>query len=344
MIPFGPPDHEADPPLIEWVTHLTADRLPRLLELLEAWRDHVVAVIYLPFPGDADLVQQFSQALTRVGAVRRLRGSLVRPPSDTDAASRTIRLRYPINRMRNMALRRAIADFVLLTDADFLPSPSLASALLALAVPFLLDPTSSVKTAVAVPCFLLHTGVSARALRSSSLGDLLRSGHAHLTDENGGHGPHLMSMSIRPRATLFEIVYEPQFEPYLFARRLAYPEYDERFTDQGGDKQSHLAQANAAGWQLFGLSDAWLAHPAKVQDVDMWPADRERGPVSDDLGRDHFSSAQTDSTRFRYFEDFLPELVKSQGYAFRFPRGPAGTILALGRSHGRPYTSIAFGL
>lgn len=328
---------------LDWITHLTVDRLPRLVSLLDSWDGPVVTAIYFALPDD---VQLFEQTLATEDGERladRLTGILVK--ADFGVGSEVDRLRYPINRLRNLALRQSAAQFVFVTDVDFVPSAGLASLLRDRAAPFLAQ--APAKSAIAVPCFIPRDGLGGKQALTRSLADLLISGDVRLPDANAGHGPFLTAWSSRPKATLFELVYESQFEPYLVVGRDECQPYDERFSDQGGDKQSHLMRLNAGGWRFWGMSGAWVVHLPRNDMTDTWLLDRHLralgGKSSEQLSR-HFSTAQTDENRFRLFEDFVPELATAAGHAFRWPHAPPGVHLNLGRSFGRPWTSASFGL
>lgn len=253
------------------------------------------------------------------------------------------------------------------------------------------------RTAVALSAFALAPGFSAAYPSTpAALARLVFDVDpplATLTDANAGHGPSMPSLLLRAGRTshrhaakdlppdwAFPVAYEPQWEPYCLLHRASHPLYDERFSDQGGDKQSHALLLNALGFEFFVLRDVWFMHPPKrlwakddaagvgagtaADEIDeAWPGARlvskakgkaavaGAGGVADeaeareaDHDPAHFSHAQRDASRFRYFQDFLPEMEASWGSNVRWPRGAGARVVSGGRSFGRAGARGVFGL
>lgn len=76
--------------------------------------------------------------------------------------------------------------------------------------------------------------------------------------ELGGHGATEYSMFFahpigeHHRSPYYEVCFRSQWEPYYVVHRDA-PLYDERFKNQGGDKQQHALHLNALGYPEFEL-------------------------------------------------------------------------------------------
>ena len=63
-----------------------------------------------------------------------------------------------------------------------------------------------------------------------------------------------------PSLQMYEVCYESQWEPYYVVSRSATPAYDERFSNQGGDKQAHALLMNALGYRFFVVRDHFMVH------------------------------------------------------------------------------------
>jgi hypothetical protein len=299
--------------------------------------------------------------------------TLVKPDYSLDELALVTRLRYPINRLRNLALQVAPSPYVVVVDADFVPSPNMHTLLSTRGVPIIRSmaqgrsPTLH-RTAIAVSAFALtpdHHGPFPST--PSELAHALYSTPptARLTDANAGHGPSLPSLLFSappaflqpldeypPLSWSYETCYESQWEPYYLLERASHPLYDERFTDQGGDKQSHALLLNSLGYRFRVLRDVWFMHPPRGSaeedsEIDKWPSARlvssSGSAPSTGQEKDHFSPAQKDEDRFRYFQDYVPELLARFGWNSRFPRGCSSRTVGRG-SFGKARAGTVFGL
>jgi len=385
------------------VTQLSVSRLARLDRLLAAWDGPLSAAIYLVDEADlAILSAHLSPARLRSPDWQRVSLVVVKPDFSVTEPALLERLRYPINRLRNLALGLAPSPYTLVIDVDFVPSPNLHAVLVDRGVPLIeRAPDSSLgkrsptfkPVAVVVPTFALSSAFDGAYPNSIAELEKLYTADpplATLTDANAGHGPTLPSLLFalsssttaaspsshaRPDPShSYELCYEPQWEPYYLLSRASHPLYDERFTDQGGDKQAHALVLNALGFEFrVVLGQAWVVHPPKLDREDeAWPAARlvqrrgrpevaaaagggalelggaaaqdedEHDPAVDE---EHFNlAAQRDRSRFRYFEDWLPEAERAWGANVRWPRGCGASVVGGGRSFGRARAGSVFGL
>jgi hypothetical protein len=145
--------------------------------------------------------------------------------------------------------------------------------------------------------------------------DLYKSGIAYITDPRAGHGPtatylflassHTLSFFSKP--DMFQVCYQSQWEPYYILPRKYAPLYDERFLNQGGDKQQHAMLLNALGWTFYVLRHVYLFHRdhAHLQ----WPGG----------GLDWKTNA------FSYFDEWDQEMSHNFGMTRRWPRGCSAT-------------------
>jgi hypothetical protein len=95
-----------------------------------------------------------------------------------------------------------------------------------------------------------------------------------------------------------------QWEPYYVVAKTA-PLYDERFLNQGGDKQEHSVHLNAEGYRFFVVREHYIYHLDHFSSF-KWP------------GGELKSGSLWDT--FNIYEHFLPEMEAKYGTTFRMPR------------------------
>lgn len=369
------------------VTQFSVSRLPRFERTMKAYDGPLATTIYLTDEIDIATLEKHLQDQDTLRRWETVALAVVKPDYSIQQDALLKRLRYPINRLRNIAMTLAPTSYLFVTDADFVPSPRMHETLRSKGVPLIAHSSTSPRdhsptlqrTAIALSAFALAPNFTGAYPSTSA--DLYIALHsvppmASLTDKNAGHGPSMPSLlfpkPLLPPAMLalhkpppalshwsFPICYEPQWEPYYLLHRASHPLYDERFTDQGGDKQSHALLLNALGFEFRVLRDVWLVHPPKKtpgtaysDDLDeAWPSARLVDPELEDRdeGEDHdpahFNTrAQRDERRFRYFQDFLPEMEKTWGRNVRWPRGCGASDVARGSTFGRQKTHAMFGV
>lgn len=385
---YSPPPHTLfAPAAVTLVTQFTVSRLSRFERMLEAWDGPLSATIYLTEALDIPTLEAHLSSASLSPRWKNVALTIVKPDYSTSEEALLARVQYPINKLRNLAIAAAPTPHVLVIDVDFVPSPGMHDLLSSRAVPLLSHPSSRNslsptlhRTALVISTFACVPTFNASF--PSTLSDLRTLYTANpplitLTDPNSGHGPSLPSLlfsppppatahrplgHLQPSAT-YEARYEPQWEPYYLLERASHPLYDERFTDQGGDKQAHAVLLNALGYEFRVVRDVWVLHPPKADKAEEeWPAARllkraavERGRVAgvgaegsdgkeDEEEGFHFNlEAQRDETRFRYFQDYLPEAERIWGGNFRWPGGSSARSVGE-RSFGRGRAATVFGL
>lgn len=229
------------------------------------------------------------------------------------------RLKYPINHLRNLAVRSATSSHIFVMDADFSPSANFYDHARTVLLP-LMTPT----TALVVPCFGLREGHTEMPHDRDALDALLKEGTAYITDPGAGHGPTLAT-TMTTRSAFYEVCYESQWEPYYLLRSDA-PLYDARFKNQGGDKQSHALQLNAAGYRFLVSPHIFILHKEHAKMV--WPGGG-------------FNASQKAVTHWNYFEHFMLELEDLYGSDVRWPRACSALAAVGWQDQRRDVLSIA---
>ncbi|EEC03266.1 Gyltl1B protein, putative [Ixodes scapularis] len=237
------------------------DRLPVLEHTLQQWEGPVSLVIYAPVKAgqpEGDWQKLYVQ--------KKLQKLKLHPDSHVSLAYGVPGSGdYPINALRNLAIRQTNCEHLFLADADFQPSPDFHKH-------FLLS-TRSVsntdKVAFVVPAFEyleLPQKSDGVAQTKEELMQLLhrqdpfvqRFRHDVTPDSHQSTDYWKWYRTDRPYPVR---TFVDMFEPYMVVKNVPQlPLYDERFTGYGSNKMTHTAELFAAGYLFFVLPDVWLVH------------------------------------------------------------------------------------
>ncbi|KAG7251743.1 hypothetical protein CRUP_031240, partial [Coryphaenoides rupestris] len=174
---------------------------------------------------------------------------------------------YPVNLVRNVALRNAHTPYVFLADVDFLPMYGLYD-YLRRAVGQL--DMAHTKKALVVPAFetlryrLSFPKSKAELLSMLDMGTLYTFRYHVWTK---GHAPTNYA-KWRTATTPYKVEWESDFEPYVVVRRDC-PEYDQRFVGFGWNKVSHIMELDAQEYDLTVLPNAFMIHMPHAPSFDI---------------------------------------------------------------------------
>ncbi|CAN7983365.1 unnamed protein product [Ixodes pacificus] len=243
------------------VTQLSMDRLPVLEHTLQQWEGPVSLVIYAPVKAgqpEGDWQKLYVQ--------KKLQKLKLHPDSHVSLAYGVPGSGdYPINALRNLAIRQTNCEHLFLADADFQPSPDFHKH-------FLLSTRSisnTDKVAFVVPAFEyleLPQKSDGVAQTKEELMQLLhrqdpfvqRFRHDVTPDSHQSTDYWKWYRTDRPYPVR---MFVDMFEPYVVVKNVPQlPLYDERFTGYGSNKMTHTAELFAAGYVFFVLPDVWLVH------------------------------------------------------------------------------------
>lgn len=197
---------------------------------------------------------------------------------------------YPINHLRNVALRQVVTPYVFLSDIDFLPMAglyeylkrSIGSIGLGPNVPLNLSINSmhqssesntartATQRALVVPAFetLLYRiqfpKTKAELMRMLNFGKLFTFRYHVWTK---GHAPTNFP-KWGQATTPYKIKWQPDFEPYVVVRRDVVP-YDTRFVGFGWNKVSHIMELHALNYEFVVLPNAFIIHMPHAPSFDI---------------------------------------------------------------------------
>ncbi|XP_055015845.1 xylosyl- and glucuronyltransferase LARGE1-like [Boleophthalmus pectinirostris] len=251
---YTPPSDGTD---VTLVAQLSMDRLQMLEAICKHWEGPVSLALYL---SDAE-AQQF---------LRYAQGSEVLM-SRANVGYHIVYKEgqfYPVNLLRNVAMRHVHTPYVFLSDIDFLPMYGLYESLRRSVVQ--LDVSHS-KKALVVPAFetlryrLSFPKSKAELLSQLDMGTLFTFRYHVWTK---GHAPTNFA-KWRTSTTPYRVQWEPDFEPYVMVSSSS-PEYDDRrFVGFGWNKVSHIMELDAQEYEFVVLPNAFMIHMPHAPSFDI---------------------------------------------------------------------------
>ena len=169
---------------------------------------------------------------------------------------------YPINTLRNLALRNAPTDLVFLLDVDFVPSAGLLQELSRDAGLLARLEDGRTRTVLVVPAFEVSPAhklpKEQAALLSLASCEPPAATPFHIDHFPAGHAPTDYA-TWQVASAPYPVAYADSYEPYVIASKAWLPPYDERFTGYGMNKVSHLYTVAASGAQFVVLPRHFVA-------------------------------------------------------------------------------------
>ncbi|CAJ1049941.1 LARGE xylosyl- and glucuronyltransferase 2 [Xyrichtys novacula] len=241
---------------ITLVAQLSMDRLQMLEAICKHWEGPISLALYM---SDAEAQQflRYAQASEVLKNRKNVGYHIVYKEGQF----------YPVNLVRNVALKNANTPYVFLTDVDFLPMYGLYDYLRRSVVQLDMDHT---KKALVVPAFetlryrLSFPKSKAELLSMLDMGTLYTFRY-HVWPK--GHAPTNYA-KWRTATTPYKVEWEPDFEPYVVVRRDC-PEYDQRFVGFGWNKVSHIMELDAQEYDLMVLPNAFMIHMPHAPSFDI---------------------------------------------------------------------------
>ncbi|KAL2633662.1 hypothetical protein R1flu_005141 [Riccia fluitans] len=266
-------------------THCSIDRLERLEAQAKCWKGVISAAVMVPCPCTPASIRL---AARRVKALHakvedsagpcRLDITLVRHQrKPTSLPNCSDPWQYPINALRNVALRFAATELVLLFDVDLLPGLGVQEELW----------NHDVYAGYHRACTELRRVIVLPALQQMSPSrdsspirheiqagfSIASSGKANLAKmwEEGtlrdfashvyplGHGPTNTERWLSS-AAMYQVQYRDGYEPYFLCARRLVPWYDERFTGYGRNKVIHAFHTACLDFRFWVHPDWFVVH------------------------------------------------------------------------------------
>ncbi|RLW00174.1 hypothetical protein DV515_00009158 [Chloebia gouldiae] len=174
---------------------------------------------------------------------------------------------YPVNLLRNVAMKHISTPYMFLSDIDFLPMYGLYEYLRKSVIQLDLANT---KKALIVPAFetlryrLSFPKSKAELLSMLDMGTLFTFRYHVWTK---GHAPTNFA-KWRTATTPYRVEWEADFEPYVVVRKDC-PEYDRRFVGFGWNKVAHIMELDAQEYEFTVLPNAYMIHMPHAPSFDI---------------------------------------------------------------------------
>ncbi|XP_071403112.1 xylosyl- and glucuronyltransferase LARGE2s [Centroberyx affinis] len=238
------------------VAQLSMDRLQMLEAICKHWEGPISLALYM---SDAEAQQflRYAQASEVLKNRKNVGYHIVYKEGQF----------YPVNLVRNVALKNANTPYVFLADVDFLPMYGLYDYLRKSVVQLDMAHT---KKALVVPAFetlryrLSFPKSKAELLSMLDMGTLYTFRYHVWTK---GHAPTNYA-KWRTATTPYKVEWESDFEPYVVVRRDC-PEYDQRFVGFGWNKVSHIMELDAQEYDMMVLPNAFMIHMPHAPSFDI---------------------------------------------------------------------------
>ena len=244
------------------ILHLSLDRLRVLDELAKHWPGPISVAIYLP-EQELNLLLQSIRDSENLARRRNIGYHLVFKDHGFN---------YPINRLRNIALRNALTPFVFLSDIDFIPASSLYSYLKETIGEMMEAEGNHVmeRRALVVPAFenlqyKLEFPTSKQELETQlNLGSVSMF-RSQIWPQ--GHAPtdyDRWRISTKP----YEVDWRLDYEPFIVTTKEV-PKFDERFVGFGWNKVEHIMELAALDYKFLVLPEAFVIHQFHAASYDI---------------------------------------------------------------------------
>lgn len=248
---------------ITLTTHLSMDRLSTLERTIGVWKGPVSLVIFVPQKVDEE---DGDTEWQKIYIQKKMKGQSFWPRSKAYLVfGHPDEHDYPINYLRNLALRNCETRFCFISDADFQPSPDLLQKFHTA----LKSVKNVSKTAFVVPAFEYTELPLKRDSIPQTKEELMQLLH---TKEPFIQPFRLLSSPESHRLTNYYKWYQAnkpypvhtfndKYEPYLILQKSpTLPKFDEKFTGYGMNKITFITELYAAKYTFQVLPDLWIIH------------------------------------------------------------------------------------
>ncbi|CAI5786117.1 LARGE xylosyl- and glucuronyltransferase 1 isoform X1 [Podarcis lilfordi] len=238
------------------VAQLSMDRLQMLEAICKHWEGPISLALYL---SDAEAQQflRYAQGSEVLMSRHNVGYHIVYKEGQF----------YPVNLLRNVAMKHISTPYMFLSDIDFLPMYGLYEYLRKSVVQLDLANT---KKALIVPAFetlryrLSFPKSKAELLSMLDMGTLFTFRYHVWTK---GHAPTNFA-KWRTATTPYRVEWEADFEPYVVVRQDC-PEYDRRFVGFGWNKVAHIMELDAQEYEFTVLPNAYMIHMPHAPSFDI---------------------------------------------------------------------------
>ncbi|ELU08592.1 hypothetical protein CAPTEDRAFT_191108 [Capitella teleta] len=236
------------------VTQLTISRVGRLEQVLDKWKGPVSAAFHVD-ESPNDVIQAICD-----NKVLSNRNNLY-----IHLMRKTGRL-YPINQLRNLALKCVSTGFSFLSDVDFIPHQNLYNESKQIVSKNI---EGSKKRAYVVAAFGVQEAKGTNKAKAvefpESKEKLLKLWDSKMIEPvhfaKFIHGHYQTNYTRWRNATeIYPIQWYTHYEPYVIVKTTETPAYDGTFIERYFDKVSHIFHLHKAGFDFWGIPNVYIVH------------------------------------------------------------------------------------
>ncbi|XP_038078788.1 LARGE xylosyl- and glucuronyltransferase 2-A-like [Patiria miniata] len=250
------------------VTQVSLDRIDLLESALEHWQGPISVALFIPTKSSKT---DNDHGWKRLYIKKKLRNSHLQGRCNMVVVfAKTSEDEYPVNYLRNLAIRQAKTKYIFLLDADFVPAPDFQSSFQTSLAMIERTPQFN-KTAFVVPVFeyaqeFIKDFPVDQPKNKQDLKDKLFSDGAiispfMISTAPEAHRPTDYRSWYSATRPYKVSTYQDKYEPYLILRNTEnLPLFDERFTGYGMNKVTYAMELHASGYEYMVLPNVWAVH------------------------------------------------------------------------------------
>jgi hypothetical protein len=289
------------------VTQVSEDRLWMLTQHCHRWQGPISVAVFTDLPAS-----QITKAITQESSVYG-KCNVGQVMIQTFSKTRFTAEDYPVNALRNMALRGVTTSHFFYADIDFWASDDLLDSL---QTDFMKQQLASdPKLALVIPAFQMSRvckeerdcrpeNMHKMPYSKQALVDLVRQHKASAFDptNHGGHGSTSYSEWFNmAHGDLWDIpcILSNRYEPYIAVRYCAdFPPYQEVFTGYGKNKMTQIMQMRRSGYLFSQVGGAFVVHYPHLSSAtrNAWNHGKKK---HDDLKEEELEGGEVDWTQFK---------------------------------------------
>ncbi|XP_033624892.1 uncharacterized protein LOC117288231 [Asterias rubens] len=259
-------DEESFP--VTLVTQVSLNRIDLIESTLRDWQGPISIALYVP---TKSLQPDEDHSWKRLYIKKKLKDSHLHGRCNMVVVfAKTVEDDYPVNYLRNLAIRQAKSKYILLLDADFVPSPEFQTSFQSSLDQMEKQPSMD-QTAFVVPVFeysqeVIKDSPSNHPKTKQDLKDRMFGQDAvispfMLSTAPEAHRPTDYRAWYSSTQPYRVIKYQDKYEPYLIMKNTVDVQtFDERFTGYGMNKVTYSMELHARGYEFVVLPSVWAIH------------------------------------------------------------------------------------
>ncbi|CAG0893396.1 unnamed protein product [Darwinula stevensoni] len=283
---------------VTWVTQASIDHIHRVAQIAAAWQGPISFVVFTSTPANIGITLRVIQCLRNEHPLVsehatfhivfpvRLMAPEARLPLGIEVTRASCRdilrqlalhegkggnyirrdVEFPHNLLRNVGRLAAGTEFVFVADTDFLPSQNMRLDFVTFAKKGDFSTRGRDKTVYVVPSFEAEPKTDMPQTKSDLIElwnrGIVRPFYTGIVMHLQGWTDYLRwkALPAAPEMSVgYEVEYGYMYEPFFIARNSA-PLFDERFRQQGWDRNSHACELYMGGYTFAVLDNAFIVH------------------------------------------------------------------------------------